>query len=151
MSANSPKFSDMFLALSNDPHMRLDACLARYSETENPVFFWEALKVCTDHNLPYPDWVCSYLSAVANLMLNDEVRKCSDLREVLPHVLLFPKKKSGPGRPLDPDAEPDERKLFTIKFIRKLEDNHECKPSEALKEVQGEMDTSLDFHGSESP
>jgi hypothetical protein len=144
MSADSPKFSDRYLALSKDPHFQLQARLSGYLETENPLYCWQAIKLCTDHNLPFPDWVSIYLSMVANNMLSDGARQCSDLREILPRVLLFPKKKKrGPGRLLDPNAAPEDRMLFTIKFLCKLAENDECEPSEALEEARREMDASV--------
>jgi hypothetical protein len=76
-------------------------------------------------------------------MLSDEAKQSSDLREILPRLLLFPKRKSGPGHPLGPDGRPGDRTIFTIKFLCKLEDNRECEPSEALEKIRDEMDTSV--------
>jgi hypothetical protein len=144
MSANSPTFPEKFLALSKDPIFQLQICRISYSETENPVYFWRAIKLCTDHNLRFPDWVSLYLTTVTNNMLSDEARQRSDLRKVLPRVLLFPKKKKrGPGRLLDPDAAPEDRIILTIKFLCKLAENNECEPGEALEEALHDMDVSV--------
>jgi hypothetical protein len=146
MVSNAPTLSDKFDAVSQDPKFRLTAYLNTFLDTENPVYCWEAIKLCSDHNLPFPDWVCMYLGTVANVMLSDEVRQCSDLRKVLPHVLGFPKRTSGPGRLLDPnprDPKLEDRADFALKFISKLEQNHECEPTEAFEEAQREMDTSV--------
>jgi hypothetical protein len=141
MSTNSPTFPEKYLTLSKDLDFQLKARLSRYLETENPVYVWRAIKLCTDYNLPFPDWVAIYLSTVANNMLS--ARQCSDLREVLPRVLLFPKKKRGPGRLLDPDAALEDRMLLTIKFLCKLKENAECEPEEALQEALHDMDVSV--------
>jgi hypothetical protein len=76
-------------------------------------------------------------------MLSAEARQSSDLREVLPRVLMFPRKKTGPGRLLDPDAALPDRWIFTIRFLNELEHNHKCEPSEALEKIRCEMDTSV--------
>jgi hypothetical protein len=144
MSADTPTFEDKFHALSEDHSFKMNGYLSLYLDTKNPVYMWEAIKFCTDHNLHLPEFVYIYLRAVANIMLSDEVRQCPDLREILPHdILLFPKKKSGPGRLLDPDAAPDDRTLFTIKFLCKLEQNREWQPSKAFEETQCEIDVSV--------
>jgi hypothetical protein len=145
MIADPPSFLSMAEAVFKDPSLKLKAYLHGYVETKNPVYMWQAIKLCTEHNLPLPDWVSYYLGAVANVMLSDEVRQCSDLRQILPYVLGFrlAKKKPGPGRLLDPDAASEDRALFTIKFLCKLKENDQCGPSEALKAAQRKMDASV--------
>jgi hypothetical protein len=143
MKAGPPSFPSKVGAALKDFGLQLEMRLAGYLETKNPVYVWEAIKLCTDHKLPLPDWVSAYLATVANLMLCEEARQSSDLRAVLPHVLGFPKKSRGPGRLLDPDAGPADRTIFTMKFLIKLAQNHECKPLEALREACDEMDPSF--------
>jgi hypothetical protein len=44
---------------------------------------------------------------------------------------------------LDPDAAPEDRLFFTIKFLSKLAENDESEPSQALEAAQCEMDTPV--------
>jgi hypothetical protein len=141
MSANPPNFLSEVEAALQDPSLRLEACLDGYQQTENPVYMWEAIKLCTEHSCPLPDLVSAYLGAVAKRMLSDEVRQCSDLRKVLPHVLGFPKKRRGPGRLLDPYSVPDDRAIFAMKFLCKL--GHDREPEPAFEEACNEMDASF--------
>jgi hypothetical protein len=145
MSADPPSFPSKVEAALKDLRLKLEMELAGYIETKNPVYVWQAIKLCTDHKLPLPDWVSAYLASVANRMLCDEVRQSPDLRAVLSYVLgfKFVKKSPGPGRLLDPNAAPEDRMTFTIIFLGKLAENHECEPSEALREACNKMDPSF--------
>lgn len=48
----------------------LDAQRERYEESRNPIFFWEALKICLDEKHPLPDWVSGYLLEAASKLLD---------------------------------------------------------------------------------
>jgi hypothetical protein len=141
MSADRSKFPSNAEAMLKEPGVKLAASRKAWDDTENPVFVWEAIKTCTDQKLRLPKWVSGYLGEVAERMTADSAKKSKDLRKVLPNILGFPKKKTGPGRLLDPSSVPEDRAIFALKFLCKL--NQEREPSQALAEACSEMDTSF--------
>jgi hypothetical protein len=114
-----------------------DEITARISElnsgsTGNPVYVWEAIAVCAEHNMPLRDWIISYLADVAERMTSDDARASTDLRAILPGIMGF-STKPGPGRLLNPDDDPDDKLLFAIRFAIEIEKGK--KPSQALRDA----------------
>jgi hypothetical protein len=110
----------MFAALVHDPGFMLECLRSRWEADANPVYVWEALQVCTKHGRNLPDWIVTYLAQCADRLLSDNARRAPDLRQILPSILGFPKKR-GPGRPLDPDAGTLVRLDFALKFALEIE------------------------------
>jgi hypothetical protein len=100
--------------------------------TGNPYYAWWALNNCIKHKIEFPEWLIEYLGACAARMLSSEARAASDLREVLPSILGFPRKR-GPGKLLDPDADPRDTLSFACRFLREIAEGREL--SDALKEA----------------
>jgi hypothetical protein len=65
-------------------------------------------------------------------MLAPDAKKSSDLRKILPSILGFPAKR-GPGKPLDPDHDPNDVTLLAIVFARAIQKGMD--PSAARKEA----------------
>jgi hypothetical protein len=128
-SSKGVKFSTAASALYNEPDFMLQAMLEAFLEEANPVYLWKAIKICGTHNRPLPPWILAYLFAVADRMTSKKARQAPDLREVLPSLLGFPKKKRGPGRMLDPGPDPN-RSLFASAFAVEIARGRE--PSEAF-------------------
>jgi len=128
----SLKFFDEFMALTSDPDFLLDGYIGCWEETKNPYYAWSAINICTKHNKPLPTWVVDYLAECAERMLSEKARQSNDLRKLLPSVLGFPAKR-GPGRPLDPDRDQDDKSIFAIRFAIEIEKGK--KPSIARREA----------------
>jgi hypothetical protein len=101
-----------------------------FESSGNPVHAWIAIYFSTKFGEPLPKWVIAYLAQCSKRMIFDK-RGTSDLREVLPEVLDFPKKR-GPGKLLQ--AGPDEDKIsFTRKFVNYIMQGRD--PKTARKEA----------------
>jgi hypothetical protein len=119
MTRRLPDFRVMFEALVKDPGFMLQGLHSQWEATANPVYVWEGIQICTKHGHALPDWIVSYLGQCADRMLSGDARQSPDLRQILPSILGFPRKKRGPGRPLDPDAGLD-RFHFALKFALEI-------------------------------
>jgi len=82
-----------------------------FERSGNPYYAWYAIELCATHKEPLPNWLMSYLTQCSVRMLSSKAREIDDLREVLPWVLGFPRKR-GPGKLLDPD--PTQRKRILL-------------------------------------
>jgi hypothetical protein len=100
----------------NEPDFLLKSAVKSYTETGNPYFAWEAIKVCNTHSKPYPDWLRAYLGDCANRMTSPEAAAGGhDLRKVLPRIFGFPNKR-GPGNLLNPTEGAEQLCDFAYKF-----------------------------------
>jgi hypothetical protein len=131
-SPDSLGFADKVKWLFRDPNFMLDFMCAGWEKTKNPYYAWSAINICTKHNKPLPTWVVDYLAECAERMLSEKARQSNDLRKLLPSVLGFPAKR-GPGRPLDPDRDQDDKSIFAIRFAIEIEKGK--KPSIARREA----------------
>jgi hypothetical protein len=93
----------------------LKSARAYFERSGNPYYTWYAIDLCATHKEPLPNWLMQYLTQCSRRMLSGKARETDDLREVLPWVLGFPKKR-GPGKPLDPDPAL-EKTLFAVAFM----------------------------------
>jgi hypothetical protein len=68
-----------------------------------PSVTWWAIDLCIKHKEPFPPWIIEYLGQCADRMVHrsGKAKRTIDLREELPRIFDFPKKKPGPGNPLD--------------------------------------------------
>jgi hypothetical protein len=114
-----------------DPDFRLDMFRSEFAGTSNPYYAWQALGICLKHKKQIPDWLTAYLAQCIVRMGSGRTKTTRDLRKVLPWVLGFSKKKSGPGNLLDPDRDPYDKPLLALKFAIKI--LQEEKPSTALR------------------
>jgi hypothetical protein len=125
-------FSDRVTGLLRDPDFMLDVMIASWEETKNPYYAWYAIKICTKHKKQFPTWVVNYLADCANRMLSEKAKQSNDLRKILPSILGFPANR-GPGRPLDPDRDPDDKLMFALHFAIEIEKGK--KPSVARRQA----------------
>jgi hypothetical protein len=92
--------------------------------TGNPFYFWLAIDICSkNEKKQFPDWVNAYLGQCANRMMSDKAKQATDVRKILPWIFAFPKKKSGPGKFLDPYYGAVDRRQkvrFACKFAMRL-------------------------------
>jgi hypothetical protein len=141
----SPPSLDELRALLRDPDFRIRMYRSGWEDTHSPVYAWEAVAVCTEHGMPFPDWVMGYLGGVARRMTADDARAAKDVRKALPGILGFPA-KPGPGRPLDPGGnEPEDALLLAILFATEIERG--LKPSVALRKAAAHADLPADVAG----
>jgi hypothetical protein len=119
MDALAAAFPSMVEALLRNPEFMLKVSHSGWEETVNPFYTWNAIKICGDHGLPLPPWVCAYLFKVAENMASEEARRATDLRDVLKSILGFPGKGRGPGRLLDPDPRADSL-IFAAAFAAEI-------------------------------
>jgi hypothetical protein len=134
---------DKWIATIRSPNFRIRSCRSGWEETGNPVYVWETIAICTEHKKPLPDWVMDYLAAAARRMSSADARAATDLRKVLPKIMGFPAKPSGPGRPLDPDGgKPDDAILLAILFATEIERG--LRPSAALRKAAAHDDLPAD-------
>ena len=68
----APRLGGKVEPMLNDPDFKLESAFKSYTETGNPYFAWEAVKVCNSHNKPFPDWLCTYLGDCANRLTSPE-------------------------------------------------------------------------------
>jgi hypothetical protein len=127
---------EKFEAVRRDPDFRLDMFHSEFAGTNNPYYAWQALGICLKYKREIPDWLAAYLAQCIGRMGLNRARQASDLREVLPWVFGFSKKKSGPGNLLDPDHDPYDKPLFALKFAIMILVGE--KPSTALRNVCNE-------------
>jgi hypothetical protein len=94
-----------------------------FEASGNPIYAWKAIFLCVHAEMPIPPWLAAYLFQCSKRMLSDKAQQRSDLRAILPWVLGFPpKKKSGPGKLLNPYNFSLNRVLFLKEFaVRILE------------------------------
>jgi hypothetical protein len=97
-----PSLTDRDPAIVPDP----DGLLRVLQElaATNPYWTWQAILVCRTHEKEFPKWVIDYLGRCAVRMILAD-RDDRDLRDKLLTIFDFPKKKPGPGNPLDPRDE----------------------------------------------
>ena len=109
-------------AASRDSDFMTEGALASWADTGNPHYVWFAIKICTEHKKPLPEWILAYLADCADRMLSDEARAGGhDLRKMLPWIFGFPSKR-GPGNLLDPDREEPKGALnFALRFATHIE------------------------------
>ncbi|MGD8993030.1 MAG: hypothetical protein PVI00_16350 [Desulfobacterales bacterium] len=61
--------------------MEIDTIFVNFQITKNPLFVWEAFKLCREHGKEVPDWVYEYFENVAsNLLSLSEREKMSKQR-----------------------------------------------------------------------
>jgi hypothetical protein len=48
----------------------LDALKEGYDDIGNPIFAWEALKICREESLPIPEWALKYFEEAASSLLD---------------------------------------------------------------------------------
>jgi hypothetical protein len=123
-----------------DPGFMTRAHRSGWEETNNPVYVWEAIAVCTEHKKPLPDWIVTYLAKVAQRMTSAETRAAKDVRKILPRIFGFPT-KAGPGRPFDPDGgKPEDALSLAILFATELEQGVLKKsPNAAIRKAAATM------------
>jgi hypothetical protein len=123
-----------------DPEFRIDMFLHALAASGNPYYAWQALGVCIEHKNEIPEWLTAYLAQCVERMGSDRARQASDLREVLPWVFDFTKKKAGPGNLLDPDHDPDDKLMLALKFATNLEEGEKLSTAleNAAEEVLGQ-------------
>jgi hypothetical protein len=97
--------SGFLLQRLNDPDFRIRVCLVCWRHNRNPVYLWEVYDLCQQHKKPKPPEVTDYLAGVAQRMLSSKAQHAKDFRNVLPWIMAFPRKRRGPGRLLDPNAD----------------------------------------------
>jgi hypothetical protein len=131
-SPDSLGFPDKVKWLLRDPNFMLDVMFAGWEKTKNPYYSWYAIKICTKHKKQFPTWVVDYLADCANRMLSEKAKQSNDLRKIIPSILGFPAKR-GPGRPLDPDRDPDDKLMFALHFAIEIEKGK--KPSVARRQA----------------
>jgi hypothetical protein len=85
-----------------------------FKNSGNPIYPWLALNVCIKARKPIPSWVTEYLFQCSERMF--EAQDTSDLQAVLPRIFGFPKKRPGPGKPLNPHPSSD-KTTFADKFL----------------------------------
>jgi hypothetical protein len=93
---------------------------------------------------PFPDWVAAYLAECADRMLSDRAKKARDLREILPWILGFPRKR-GPGNPLDTDRN-QHKSAFALQFALQLDkgDNPSAARTNACNVIFEGKDANVD-------
>jgi hypothetical protein len=99
-----------------------------FERTGNPICAWGAMRMCIGAGKPMPSWVTKYLAQCADRMLSEW--DTSDLQAVLPRILGFPKKRSGPGKPLLPGPRAD-KLTFTLKFLNHILEGKDPKTAKA--------------------
>jgi hypothetical protein len=129
--------------LIRDPDFWIRMYRSGWEKTASPVYAWQAVAVCTEHKKPFPDWVMGYLAVVAKRMASDDARAAKDLRAVLPGIMGFPAKPSGPSRPLDPSAQGKNYNVLLLKllFASAIEEGRE--PSEALDNALASLPSDI--------
>jgi hypothetical protein len=124
---------ELFEPLLNDPDFKLESAFESYTESGNPYFAWEAVKVCNSHNKPFPDWLCAYLGDCADRITSPEAAAGGhDLRKVLPWIFGFPNKR-GPGNLLKPTESAEELCDFAYKFAFRVAKGEQ--PSAAMRDA----------------
>jgi hypothetical protein len=91
--------------------------------TRNPVDYWKAVKGCIKFNREFPPSVRAYLGRCADRMLSEEAERPRDVRKTLLWILEFPKKKMGPGSPLDRSDDAflaQQKQWFAFNFVVRL-------------------------------
>jgi hypothetical protein len=134
------RYREMAEAVKRDPDFRIDMFLHALAASGNPYYAWQALGVCIEHKKEIPEWLAAYLAQCIERIGSDRARQTSDLREVLPWVFDFTKKKAGPGNLLDPDYDPDDKQLLAINFAINLEEGEKLSTAleKAAEEVLGQ-------------
>ena len=118
---DSPRLSkDEFKKRISDPDLMFLSFLNGWENTRNPYYVWNAIHLCTEHNRQFPEWVLLYLAECSTRMLAPDAKKSNDLRKILPSILGFPAKR-GPGKPLDPDQDPNDVMELAIRFAIEIE------------------------------
>jgi hypothetical protein len=88
--------------------------------TRSPVYAWVAIGVCIRNKKPFPDWVIAYLGRCADRMTSDDARRSRGVRKTLLWIFGFPKKKTGPGKPLEPYPHDEWKTVFAAKFAERI-------------------------------
>ena len=67
-----------------------------FKATNNPLFVWEAIRICYKEHTPLPQWVMEYLHEVAEkLCTKDETKKGNDLAPVIARAFgLLPERQN---------------------------------------------------------
>jgi hypothetical protein len=98
--------------------LMLKKARSSFEHFNNPYYAWYAIDVCIKNKKALPSWLIQYLAQCSERMLSGRARQTGDLRELLPWVIGFPKKR-GPGNSLDPDRALDEIS-FTLEFVLQI-------------------------------
>jgi hypothetical protein len=110
-----------------------------FGETGNPYYLWQAIGICIEDGLEFPNLVRDYLAIVAENMMSPWAKREHDLRKVLPYILGFDMKR---GRHLlDPEPVTDDRGLLAMRFATQIQRGTE--PKAALANVREAADCSL--------
>jgi hypothetical protein len=120
--------------------------LARLSfeRSNNPYYAWYAIDVCIKDKKPLPNWLMPYLAQCSERMLSSAARQTRDLRKLLPWVLGFPPKKSGPGNVLAPDRA-HKKMLFAFEFaVQIMEGNDPVTARRKASDVLDGKDANVD-------
>ena len=112
-SSKLPREEELEVLL-RDPDFTLDLFAQSFADDGNPYYAFMAIGICRKHGKQFPDWVNAYLDQVVERMELDEAKETDDLREVLPKIFGFPKRR-GPGKLLNP-GDNHKRILFAMKF-----------------------------------
>jgi hypothetical protein len=124
-----------FVRLSNvwesDQEIMAHYC-ARWQDSGNPYYVWEAMDICSSRKLAFPDWVRCYLDQCAQRMVAAQTRTSKGLKEILPRVLGFPRKR-GAWHPLQPEGKASEFMASAVVFATAIEKG--MRPTDALSEA----------------
>jgi hypothetical protein len=101
----------------DDARWALEQGRRAFESTGNPYYVWLEIDFCAKFNISFPDWIVAYLADCSRRMHSDKAKQTTDLREVLPWALGFPKKKPGPGTFLDPYRN-SKRDHFGMEFVK---------------------------------
>jgi succinate dehydrogenase flavin-adding protein (antitoxin of CptAB toxin-antitoxin module) len=109
----------------------LDSYRTLFEHTDNPLYAWHAIQDCIKEKEEFPDWVLAYLLECAERVQTDKAKQTTDVRAVLPWIFGFVRNgKPGPGKLLDPDNDPDGKKMrFGFRFAGRVMRGEQ--PSEA--------------------
>ena len=115
VSVRDPELLKELEVLVRDPDFTLDLFAQCFAADGNPYYAFMAIGICRKHGKQFPDWVNAYLDQVVERMESDEAKETDDLREVLPKIFGFPKRR-GPGKLLNPGNNNPNRYLFAMRF-----------------------------------
>ena len=119
--------------------MELDTILVNFQESKNPLFVWEAFKLCRDHGQKVPDWVFEYFDNVAsNLISLSEREKMSDQRAADEVYDVLGMSKFKPRDIFDRFALYKRNQNIVQKICNLIEDK-KTKVTHAMKAVSKEM------------
>jgi hypothetical protein len=116
------KLSDELWEAVLDHDFGLELYRIRFEQTGNPYYVWRAISVCVENKKAFPAWALTYLLGCAGRATSEKAKQASDLRKILPWIFGFTKDgKLGPGKLLDPENDPDDKKMrLGLSFSRRV-------------------------------